>query len=97
VATVVIWTFGEMILLPASAAYVSDIAPSAQSGAYMGLYTMGFSLAFAIGPWLGTQIMETFGASAVWLGTFACGCITAIMMWSLGSTETVDQKPAQVA
>jgi MFS family permease len=91
VATVVIWTFGEMILLPASAAYVSDIAPSAQSGAYMGLYTMGFSLAFAIGPWLGTKIMETFGASTVWLGTFACGSITAIMMWCLRSVETPKQ------
>lgn len=97
VATVVIWTFGEMIILPASATYVSDIAPPAQSGAYMGLYTMGFSLAFAIGPWLGTQIMETFGPSAVWLGTFACGCITAIMMWCLRSRETGDQKPAQIA
>ncbi len=97
VATVVIWTFGEMIALPASAAYVSDIAPPAQSGAYMGLYTMGFSLAFAIGPWLGTQIMETFGPSAVWLGTFACGCTTAIMMWCLRSGETGDQEAAQIA
>lgn len=96
VTTVVIWTFGEMIILPASAAYVSDIAPPAQSGAYMGLYTMGFSLAFAVGPWLGTQIMETFGPSAVWLATFACGCITTIMMWCLRSRET-SEKLAQIA
>ncbi|CAN5845398.1 MFS transporter [soil metagenome] len=97
VASVVIWTFGEMISLPASAAYVSDIAPPAQSGAYMGLYTMGFSLAFAIGPWVGTQIMETFGSSTLWLGTFACGCVTSIMMWCLRSPETDDQKPGQIA
>ena len=97
VATVVIWTFGEMILLPASAAYVSDIAPPAQSGAYMGLYTMGFSFAFAIGPWLGSQVMEAFGASAVWWGTFACGCITAIMMWCLPSRARGHQKIASVA
>lgn len=54
-ATVVIWTFGEMILLPASSAFVSDTAPSQQASAYMGLYTMGFSVAVAIGPWLGTR------------------------------------------
>ncbi len=96
VATVVIWTFGEMILLPASAAYVSDIAPPAQSGAYMGLYTMGFSLAFAVGPWLGTQIMETFGTSAVWVGTFICGCMTAIMIWCLRSDKTDNLNPAPV-
>ena len=97
VATVVIWTFGEMISLPASAAYVSDMAPPAQSGAYMGLYTMGFSLAFAIGPWLGTEIMGKFGPSALWLGTFACGCITAIMMLGLRLRETGGQQPEQIA
>ena len=95
-ATVVIWTFGEMIILPASAAYVSDIAPPAQSGAYMGLYTMGFSLAFAIGPWLGTQTMETFGPSMLWIGAFSCGCITAIMMWFLRLRETGEQKRVRI-
>lgn len=79
-ATVVVWTIGEMILLPASSAYVSDVAPQARAGAYMGLYTMGFSFAFAIGPWLGVQVLESCGPAAVWLGAFACGCITALMM-----------------
>jgi predicted MFS family arabinose efflux permease len=87
-ATVVVWTFGEMILLPASAAYVSDIAPPARSGAYMGLYTMGFSVAFAIGPLLGVQAMERFGPGAVWIGTFICGCITATMMWYLREKDS---------
>lgn len=79
--TVVIWTFGEMILLPASAAYVSEIAPPGRSGAYMGLYSMGFSVAFAIGPLLGVQAMERLGPGSVWIGTFICGCVTATMMW----------------
>ena len=82
-STVVVWTFGEMILLPASAAYVSDIAPPARSGAYMGLYTMGFSVAFAVGPFLGVAAMERFGSGAVWIGAFVCGCITATMLWYL--------------
>lgn len=84
--TVVVWTFGEMILLPASAAHVSDVAPPAQSGAYMGLYSMGFSVAFAIGPMLGVQAMEKFGWAAVWIGTFICGCLTAIMIWFMRTT-----------
>lgn len=79
--TVVVWTVGEMILLPASSAYVSDIAPPAQAGAYMGLYTMGFSLAFAIGPWLGVEVLDRLGPVAVWLGTLVCGCLTAFMIW----------------
>ena len=85
--TVVIWTFGEMIFLPASAAYVSDIAPRQQAGAYMGLYTMGFSVALAVGPWLGTAVMEGYGSSAVWMGTFVCGLVTAVMIWYLRVEE----------
>jgi predicted MFS family arabinose efflux permease len=91
-ATIVLWTFGEMILLPASSAFVSDISPRQQSGAYMGLYTMGFSVAFAIGPWLGTQVLDNIGAGAIWIATFACGCITAFMVWSMPGKrrETID-------
>ncbi|MGH9904865.1 MAG: MFS transporter, partial [Pyrinomonadaceae bacterium] len=85
--TVVIWTFGEMIFLPASGAYVSDIAPREQAGAYMGLYTMGFSVALAVGPWLGTRLLEDYGPLAVWGGTFGCGCITTVMMWFLREKE----------
>ncbi|MGH9969104.1 MAG: MDR family MFS transporter [Pyrinomonadaceae bacterium] len=92
--TVVIWTFGEMILLPASAAYVADIAPAAQSGAYMGLYTMGFSVALAVGPWLGTQVLEHFGSSALWIGAFFCGCITVVMSWYLRPGKEPDPSPA---
>ena len=94
--TVVIWTFGEMIALPASSAYVSDIAPPAQSGAYMGLYTMGFSLAFTLAPILGTQTMERFGPSVLWVGTFCCGCITAVMTWYLRSREKSLETPVHV-
>lgn len=94
-ATVVIWTFGEMILLPASSAFVSDIAPSKQAGAYMGLYTMGFSVALAIGPWLGTQILEHYGSGAVWIGTFVCGCVTTATIWFLPAIGRKDQTSGQ--
>jgi MFS family permease len=85
--TVVVWTFGEMIFLPASAAFVSDIAPREQAGAYMGLYTMGFSVALAVGPWVGTAVMERYGSSAVWIGTLACSLMTAVMIWYLRVEE----------
>ena len=91
--TVVVWTFGEMIFLPASAAYVSDIAPREQAGAYMGLYTMGFSVALAVGPWLGTAILEEFGSKAVWVFTFLCGAVTTLMVW-LGTEKT--EPPVEV-
>jgi predicted MFS family arabinose efflux permease len=82
-ATVVVWTFGEMILLPASSAYVADIAREGRRGEYMGLYTMSFSLAFAVAPWVGTTIYERHGARLVWLSALAGGCLSALLMTRL--------------
>jgi MFS family permease len=80
VATVVVWTFGEMILVPAAAAYVAEISNMKRRGEYMGLYQMMYGLAFAIGPWLGTQVLETFGARTLWIATFVAGCLSAAML-----------------
>src|SRR6202795_3451140 len=79
-AAVVIWTFGEMILMPGSSAYAAEIAPPERRGEYMGLYTMSFNIAFAVGPWLGASVLGKWGASTVWGAAFVSGCISALMM-----------------
>jgi MFS family permease len=77
--TVVIWTIGEMLFFPASAAYATDVAPDERRGEYSGLYTMVFSVAFAIGPWAGTVVLERLGARVLWGSTFLLGAIAAAM------------------
>jgi predicted MFS family arabinose efflux permease len=80
VLTVVIWTFGEMILLPSSAAYVAELAPADRRGDYMGAYYLAFGLALAIGPWAGTLFMERYGARVLWAVVFALGAGAACIM-----------------
>ncbi len=82
-ATVVVWTTGEMLFFPASAAYATDIAPNERRGEYSGLYTMVFSLAFAIGPWAGTVVLERAGARILWGLTFLLGVFAAAMFLRL--------------
>ena len=77
---VVIWTFGEMILMPGSSAYAAEIAPPERRGEYMGLYTMSFNIAFAVGPWLGASILGRWGVTTVWGAAFVSGCISTLMM-----------------
>jgi MFS family permease len=79
-AAVVIWTFGEMILMPGSSAYAAEIAPPERRGEYMGLYTMSFNIAFAVGPWLGASLLGKWGATTVWSAAFVSGCISTLMM-----------------
>jgi MFS family permease len=80
----VVWTFGEMIALPASGAYAADIAPPGRSGQYAGAYASTFSLALLVGPWAGTFALERFGATALWCGILALGLVGAGV---LGFTE----------
>lgn len=84
-ATVVIWTLGEMTLLPAMSAYVSDIAPVTRRGAFMGLYSMGWSLAQVLAPLLGAIALERAGAPYLWVGCLAFGVISALMALRLRS------------
>ncbi|MBX2990869.1 MAG: MFS transporter [Bacteroidetes bacterium] len=82
-ATVVVWTFGEMIFLPTSATYMSEIAPAERRGEYMGLYQMMFSLAFALSALVGTAILDQFGATTLWTATLVAGLVSAGMMWGV--------------
>lgn len=93
--TVVIWTFGEMLFFPASAAYATDIAPEARRGEYSGLYTMVFSVAFGVGPWLGTIVFERAGARVLWGITFLLGVVAAAMFTRLPEPRHHAEAPEQ--
>ena len=94
--TVVIWTFGEMLFFPASAAYATDIAPEARRGEYSGLYTMVFSIAFGVGPWAGTVVLERAGARVLWGLTFLLGLLAAALFVRLPEPRRhADEPPAQ--
>jgi len=76
----VVWTFGEMIAIPASSAYAADIAPPGRTGQYAGAYASMFSLAILVGPWAGTIALEQFGGTALWLGVLVIGLLSAAVL-----------------
>jgi MFS family permease len=92
VITILLWTVGEMIFFPVSAAYASETAPENRRGEYMGYYQMTFSFAFSAGPWVGTVIYQNFDAYTLWLGTFFFGMISTVMLFFLRKIEPVIQK-----
>lgn len=81
IITIIIWTVGEMIYFPVTAAYVSEIAPPERRGEYMGYFQLTFSAAFMSGPWLGTEIYQLFGPFNLWLIMFFIGMISALFMF----------------
>jgi len=85
VATVVIWTFGEMILFPSTAAYVSELAPPGRRGEYMGFYSMTFGIGFTLGPWAGLNVLEAAGARTLWIACFAVGTVSTFLLGRIRS------------
>lgn len=88
-AAIIVFTFGEMIYFPTTAAYTSEIAPAERRGEYMGYYQMTFSFAFSAGPWLGTVVYQHYGPVILWSGALVFGLITAALMFFVKSNPSV--------
>jgi predicted MFS family arabinose efflux permease len=70
ILTTVVWTFGEMILFPAMSDAVATLSPPDRRGEYMGLLSLCFAMALALGPWLGVMTYAKAGPRALWFSTF---------------------------
>ena len=82
-ATVAVWTLGEMLSLPLTNAVAGHRAPASQSGAYMGAYTLAFSIALVLGPTTGTAVFQAFGGDVLWLAAGAAAACLALAYWLL--------------
>jgi MFS family permease len=59
---IVVMSLGETLLSPVASAEVSDLAPEAVRGRYMGVWTITWSGGAALGPAFGGWAMDAFGA-----------------------------------
>lgn len=80
-AMVVIWTFGEMVFLPTAATYAGEVAPPGRRGEYVGAYSTTFGVALMLGPWLGTVVLDHFGAVTLWSAVCGLGMVAAGVVW----------------
>ena len=93
IATVLVWTFGEMILLPAMSDHVAHLAPPERRGAYMGLYSMAVGGAFAVGPWIGLVLLGRFGGAGLWAAMGLLGVGSAAAFWKVARPEASAPAP----
>jgi predicted MFS family arabinose efflux permease len=63
----ILFVIGEMLWVPTSQSVVAGLAPPDIRGAYMGAFGAMGAIGFALAPFIGLQVRESFGDSAVWL------------------------------
>lgn len=71
--SMVILTFGELLLVPTGTAFAANAAPAAMRGRYMGLFGLTWSVAFGIGPVLGGWLNDTIAPVMIWVGGLIAG------------------------
>jgi predicted MFS family arabinose efflux permease len=84
-ATVVVWTFGEMLTLPLFTTMVSLRASAGSQGRYQGLWTMSYSLGVTFGPMAGTWIYVTKGPATLWTAVGLVSVSLAIALVGLST------------
>jgi len=77
--TTTVFTFGEMISMPVSGAYVADLAPADRRGLYMGTYGMVWAATFVFGPSLGLSLFS-YNRTLLWLGCGVLGVVAAAII-----------------
>src|SRR5439155_254425 len=74
---VVVWSLGEIAVLPIANAVVADVALPEMRGRYQGAYGLTFGLASFAAPLIGTTVLQHWGAPALWGGCLVLGLLVA--------------------
>ncbi len=75
-ASMVVMTFGELILTPTATTLAANLAPKDMRGRYMSLYGLTWSVAAGIGPVLGGILNDQIGPAAIWYGALLIGLVS---------------------
>jgi MFS family permease len=75
--SMVLLTFGELILVPTASKYVADTSPADMRGRYMSIYWLGWGLARTLSPLIGGFLNDNFYPQAIWIGGLLIGLTSA--------------------
>jgi predicted MFS family arabinose efflux permease len=75
---VTVFVLGEMLWIPTSQAAVAAFAPADIRGAYMGFFGSSWSIAWALGPFLGLQVRSAWGDTTMWAAAAAISVVAGI-------------------
>jgi predicted MFS family arabinose efflux permease len=76
-------SFGEMFVMPFSSNFVFGRSEGLKQGQYMALYTMSYSVANILAPFLGTQIIANWGYNTLWSLVTGLSILTMAGFWIL--------------
>jgi MFS family permease len=93
IASMLVFTVGEMIALPVNNGYMAGLAPDEMRGRYQGAMSISWSCATMIGPSMGIALYE-YSPPLLWLGVFLA-CVVAAGLTLAGGRKFAEQSAAK--
>lgn len=81
--SMVILTFGELIVVPTASKYVADIAPADLRGRYMSLYWFGWGASRTLAPLIGGYLNDNISPKSIWIGGLLIGLTSTLGLFIL--------------
>lgn len=81
--SMVVLTMGELIVSPTASAYVANLAEPEKRGRYLGMFSLTWPLAMAVGPVTGGFLSDKIGITAPWLAAAVVGVLAVLSFWGL--------------
>jgi len=74
ILSIVLLSISEILAMPFMTTYTVQRADERTRGRYLGMYSVGYSIAFIVAPAVGTFLIQISGYAALWyiLGIFSC-------------------------
>jgi MFS family permease len=80
--SIVLWTFGEILLAATTPTLIARLAPPHRRGAYQGFYSLSWSVA-AFAPALCAVVLERIGSLALWGACLGVAVVAAAVQGSI--------------
>jgi len=66
--SMVVVTFGELLIVPIATTYTANLAPPDMRGRYMSIFSLTWGVGTGIGPVVGGYLNDSISPQAIWYG-----------------------------
>lgn len=91
-ASMVILTFGELILIPTGTTFSANRAPADLRGRYMTIYWLTWGIARASAPVIGGFLNDAIAPKAIWIGGFLIGATSTLILLILARASKAQKE-----
>jgi MFS family permease len=92
-ASMVLMTFGELILIPTVSKYIADLAPIDMRGRYLSFYWFAWGIARGSAPLIGGYINDAIAPRAIWFGGLFIGLASTIGLFIFSRRSIIRNRP----